>query len=266
MLKWSRWLVKGFFLVFTFYFVTSFNTKQEQTILVSENHTPDVNTIRKVEFEQSMKSFYNSMEGESYGLNYDSFNYAMVGYLSLLDQNKINNENYLSIIDFTKPSNEKRFYTIDLDQKKIIYHTYVAHGSNTGMVFASKFSDKPNSHQSSLGFYITGKTYVGSKGFSLKLHGDEYGYNKNMYERAVVIHTANYVSESVANTQGRLGRSWGCPVLPENVYKPIINTIKNGSVIFAYYNDKTYLNSSKYLDMEKAIRFLNTKNHKYFSA
>ena len=110
MLKWSRWLVKGFLLVFTFYFVTSFNSKQVKTIAVSEIHSADVNSIRKVEFDQSLKSFYQSLEAETYGLNYESFNYAMVGYLSLMNQQKISNENYLSIIDFTKPSNEKRFY------------------------------------------------------------------------------------------------------------------------------------------------------------
>lgn len=259
-------LFKAFLLVFSVLFATLFHTKVEQTVVDVEKNHLAFNTFTKAEFDQTMQSFYQSLNAKNYDLSFQPFHYAMMGYYAMLDSDKLSNERYVSIIDFTKPSTDKRFYTIDLQQKKIVYHTYVAHGSNTGMNYAEKFSDTHQSHQSSLGFYVTGKTYIGSKGFSLKLHGDEKGYNRNMYDRAIVIHTANYVSEAVAQSQGRLGRSWGCPVLPETEYKPIINTIKNGSLIFAYYNDQTYLNTSKYLNVTKAVQaFAATQNHKYFS-
>lgn len=216
-------------------------------------------------FRQSIKAFYQDLNAFKFKLDYQAFSYAITGYYNMLSKQRLTNDRYLSIIDFTKPSYEKRFYTIDLIEKKIIYHTYVAHGSHTGMVYAKYFSDRHYSRQSSLGFYVTGRTYVGSKGFSLKLHGDETSYNKNMYDRAIVIHSADYVSASVARNQGRLGRSWGCPVLPETVYKPIINTIKNGSLIFAYYNDRTYLNSSKYLNINKAVTMFQSQNQTPFS-
>ncbi len=267
MLTRKTLVFKTLLLVMTWYFATSFQTTQTPLVkLVEPPEFLAVNSFTKIEFEQSMQTFYQSLKADKYDLNFKAFNYAMMGYYSMLGQNKLANERYVSIIDFTKPSNEKRFYTIDLNQMKIIYHTYVAHGRNTGTVYAEKFSDVPQSHQSSMGFYVTGKTYMGNKGFSLKLHGDEAGYNKNMYDRGIVIHTADYVSDDIARAQGRLGRSWGCPVLPETVYKPIIYKIKNGSMIFAYYDDPTYLRTSKYLNTEEALAVFRAQNHSRFSA
>lgn len=201
--------------------------------------------------DRDIEIIYDSLHAQSFDLDFVAFKYALIGYSSLLKEKKITNERYISIIDFNKTSDKKRFYTIDLDSMKIIYHTYVAHGKNSGSEKAQRFSDKHQSRQSSIGFYITGETYMGSKGFSLKLHGNEAGYNKNIYDRGVVIHTENYVSKDYLRRNGRLGRSWGCPVLPANIYKEVINTIKGGSVIFAYYNDKKYLHSSKYLKKVK---------------
>jgi hypothetical protein len=119
---------------------------------------------------------------------------------------------------------------------------------------ASKFSNRVNSNQSSLGFYVTGETYVGSKGFSLKLDGTEREYNSKMRERGVVIHEAEYVSEAWIKKYGRLGRSFGCPALPKELSKEVINVIKNRTVVFAYFNDETYLNTSSYLNVESLLR------------
>lgn len=198
-------------------------------------------------FEHSIKKIYKQIQGDIYGLDYNAFRYAYIGYQNMKIQNKLNEKRLLSIIDFTKNSSQKRFYTIDLENQLILYHTFVAHGKKTGIETATYFSDKNDSNKSSLGFYVTGKTYNGDAGFSLKLHGDERNYNSNAYKRGIVIHTAEYMDESFLKKNRRFGRSLGCPVLPASIYKDVIETIKEGTLVFAYYNNKQYLSSSKYL-------------------
>jgi hypothetical protein len=176
----------------------------------------------------------------------------------LQHQGKLSAKNLLSIIDFTKPSSKKRLYIIDLKQLSLKYYTYVSHGKNTGEDKAEKFSNIMHSNQSSIGFYLTAETYTGSKGYSLKLDGIEKGYNDNLRNRAVVMHEADYVSENWIKQNGRLGRSQGCPALPVEISKDVINCIKNATPIFAYYNDITYLNTSPYLRLEVLLNLLNT--------
>ena len=175
-------------------------------------------------------------------------------------QRKLNDKDLFSIIDFTKDCNTKRFYTIDLEKMKILYYTYVAHGKKSGERIPTSFSDVVESNKSSIGFYITGDTYNGSNGYSLMLHGDEKGYNSNLAKRSVVIHTADYANENYIARNGRMGRSLGCPVLPENIYKQVINTIKEKTMIFAYYNDAKYLKTSKYLNLLKLIENTDTES------
>ncbi len=198
--------------------------------------------------EDSLQHLYSAIGLEKYDLPYDVFKYGMIGYFSLRQTGKLSDKRLLSIIDFSKSSTKKRFYTIDLDTYQVIYHTYVSHGRNTGEDLAKTFSNTIHSNQSSLGFYITAETYVGSKGYSLKLDGVEKGYNDNLRERAVVMHSAEYVSEGWIKKYGRLGRSQGCPALPTAIARKVIDTIKDHTVIFAYYNDNTYLNESSYLN------------------
>jgi len=207
--------------------------------------------LKKVEL--NIKDLYNELNAAQYDLSFEAFRYAYIGYQSLRKQHRLNEKDLFSIIDFTKDSSSKRFYTIDLEKMKIVYYTYVAHGRNSGEIKSSSFSDAMESNKSSIGFYITGTTYIGSKGFSLMLYGDEKGYNSNLAKRAVVIHTANYANENYIARTGRMGRSLGCPVLPENIYKQVIETIKEKTMIFAYYNDAKYLSSSKYLNVLKLI-------------
>lgn len=153
----------------------------------------------------------------------------------------------LTIIDYSLPSTQRRLWVVDMAKKKIIYHTHVAHGSGSGGNQAKVFSDKPGSYQSSLGLFVTGSTYQGKHGLSLKLHGLEKGINGNAERRAIVVHGAHYVSEGIAKQMGRLGRSWGCPALNTKLSTPIIQTIKNGSLVFAYYPDEKWLRNSKFL-------------------
>jgi hypothetical protein len=201
-------------------------------------------------FEDSLVNLYGAIELQEKGLSYDAFRYAMIGFYTLKDDGRLNERNIISIIDFTKPSTEQRFYTIDLDRKSILYYSLVSHGKNTGENVAANFSNVVHSNQSSLGFYITGETYVGSKGYSLKLDGIESGVNDKMRERAVVMHEADYVSEYWIRKYGRLGRSQGCPALPKAISRNVINTIKNKTLVFAYFNDDRYLSNSNYLDVD----------------
>lgn len=203
--------------------------------------------------ELNIKELYNELNAAQYDLSFTAFRYAYIGYQTMKKQHRLNNKELFSIIDFTKDCNSKRFYTIDLEKMKIVYYTYVAHGKKSGERMATSFSDAIESNKSSIGFYITGNTYNGGNGYSLMLHGDEKGYNSNLAKRSVVVHAADYANEDYIARNGRMGRSLGCPALPENIYKQVIETIKEKTMIFAYYNDAKYLKTSKYLNVLKLI-------------
>ncbi|HMG90276.1 MAG TPA: murein L,D-transpeptidase catalytic domain family protein [Chryseolinea sp.] len=225
-------------------------TNDRVAVIHHSETIPALKDLNPTTFMDSMSRLYDVMDLQKYELSFDAFKYGMTGYLSLLREGKLNNKGLLTIIDFTKSSNSKRFYTLDLINLAVKFHTYVSHGKNTGEVMAKSFSNTVHSNQSSLGLYVTGETYVGSKGYSLKLDGMEKGYNDKIRERAVVMHNAEYVSEHWIRKYGRLGRSQGCPALPNEIGKKVIDTIKNHTVIFAYYDDTAYLSSSPYLNPE----------------
>jgi len=175
------------------------------------------------------------------------FELAITGYLNLKETEQLTNTQYLSIVDFSLASTEKRFWLINLENSKVVYHSLVAHGRNTGQNMAKYFSNKFSSYQSSLGFYVTGGTYLGKHGLSLYLHGKDKGYNDHAKKRAIVMHGADYVSEQFIKMHGRLGRSLGCPALPMNNYKEIINTIAGGTCLFLYYPSNEYIKKSTVL-------------------
>ncbi|MEQ1554500.1 MAG: murein L,D-transpeptidase catalytic domain family protein, partial [Ferruginibacter sp.] len=198
--------------------------------------------------EKMVFKIYDSLKLNNVGLSQNVFNYALKGFEYLKAKCKIVNDHIISIVDFTKPSSQKRLFVIDLNNYKILFKTYVAHGQGSGEVMASKFSNVPESLQSSLGFYSTANTYVGKNGFSLKLNGLEKGINDRASERSIVIHGADYVCESYIQSQGFIGRSWGCPAIPEKLNKPIIEKIKNGSCLFIFSENNKYLHTSKILN------------------
>jgi hypothetical protein len=152
----------------------------------------------------------------------------------------------LTVIDYSLPSNKQRMWVFDVRNERLLYNTYVAHGKNSGLI-AHNFSNRESSKQSSLGTYITKGTYIGHKGYSLNLQGLEHGFNDNAYNRRVVIHGAWYVEPDFIRKTGRAGLSWGCPAIAQTLAKPVINTIKNGSVIFAYFPDRNFLKHSNYI-------------------
>lgn len=190
---------------------------------------------------------YDSLRLNSLGLTKQAFDYAVKGFSSLRAMGKLNNDSIISIIDFTLSSVKKRLFVIDIKNYKILYNTYVAHGRNSGTEFAKEFSNDPDSYKSSLGFYVTQNTYKGEHGFSLHLEGEEKGINDNAYSRSIVMHCAPYVNENFIRRKGYIGRSLGCPALPQKVYKPIIERIKNGTCLFLYSPDVYYLSHSAFL-------------------
>lgn len=153
----------------------------------------------------------------------------------------------LTIVDYSKPSTEPRLWVIDLKDLQVIYHTLVAHGQNSGWNVPTSFSDNPRSLESSIGVYLTGSAFFGRHGEALHLNGLDRGYNDTAAARAIEIHAADYVSAEFARLHGRLGRSWGCLAVNPQVALPIINEIKNGTVLFAYYPDRSWLSHSVFL-------------------
>lgn len=192
-------------------------------------------------------SAFDSLHLNTLGLSKQAYDYAIRGFKTLLYMGKLNNDSIISIVDFSLSSAKKRLFVIDLKNYKVLFNTYVAHGRNSGAEYAKKFSNSIESNESSLGFYITGDTYDGEHGYSLRLEGEEKGINDNAYKRSIVMHSADYVNENFIKCKGYIGRSLGCPAIPEKVYKPIINQIKDGSCLFIYSPNNYYISHSNFL-------------------
>ena len=160
----------------------------------------------------------------------------------------------LTLIDYSLPSTEPRLWVFDVATGKMLFKELVAHGRNTGENMATDFSDTMNSRQSSLGLFVTRDTYVGSNGYSLRMDGLEPGFNGKAMERAIVMHGAPYVNETLARQQGRIGRSWGCPALREAIARDVIDTVRGGGVVFSYYPDQEWLTASRFLHCPSAAK------------
>ena len=177
----------------------------------------------------------------------DLFGLALSAAKCAVRSGTVANPSTLTVIDYSKPSTEKRLWVFDLRSQEMVYEELVAHGQGSGGNVPTLFSNDPETHRTSLGLFVTGDTYVGKNGYSLRLDGLDRGFNDHARERAIVMHGAPYVSAEFAQTQGRLGRSWGCPALPETVARDVIDRVKGGGLIFAYYPDQEWLNASQYL-------------------
>lgn len=198
-------------------------------------------------FDQYVNTLYQAAQLQQAGLAFDVFEKAVTGYTNLkLNKLVPENSSVLTVIDFTRSSREKRMWIVDLLNRQLIMNTWVAHGSGSGDEMANNFSDRNDSHQSSLGFYVTDKPYIGKHGRSLYLDGMDEGFNGSARMRSIVLHGANYVSQAAINEQGFLGRSFGCPAVAPKLVNKIINTIQGKTVIFINGNDLSY--TSKYLD------------------
>lgn len=206
--------------------------------------------LNEARVEACIETVYNRIDFSGHDrLAYDVFAKAYRGYLNLRNSNKLNSaKEILTVCNFDLPSTADRMWIIDLATGKVLFNTYVAHGMGSGEDCAQAFSNTVNSHQSSLGFYVTGDTYQGDHGLSLKLNGMDPGYNDAAMERGIVVHGADYVSEQFIAGNERLGRSWGCPAVAESLKEPVINTINGGTCVFIYYPDNRYLQSSAWIN------------------
>jgi len=191
---------------------------------------------------------YDSLQLEKKGLKKEAFRYAYAGYKKLEEEGKLNKEGIITICDFSQSSRRKRLYLIDLNECKLLLNTYVAHGRNSGGEYARKFSNRPESRQSSLGFYTTKRSYYGGHGLALTLSGLEPGFNDKAEKRKIVVHGSQYIGDNYRRWGKYMGRSFGCPAIPMKQSKILINTIKDGSCLFIYHPSKNYLAGSKILN------------------
>jgi hypothetical protein len=159
----------------------------------------------------------------------------------------VTNPSTLTVIDYSRPSTAERLWVFDLRSRELVYEELVAHGQGSGGNLATQFSNEPETHATSLGLFVTADTYVGKNGYSLRLDGLDRGFNDRARDRAIVMHGAPYVSTDFVRAQGRLGRSWGCPALRNAVARDVIDLVKGGGLVFAYYPDQEWLSASKYL-------------------
>ena len=215
---------------------TNLESINQNTVIATETD----NKPQKVTLD--VKSVYDSLNIKG-KIDYSIFQKAYLGYVQIPNKNP----GVLVIIDYSKPSNEERFYVLDLNKKKLVYSTRVAHSKNSGLEIPLEFSDDPNSYQSSLGFFVTLGEYNGAYGYSLRLKGLEENINANAEDRAIVIHGGDIVEDEYIKKFGFAGRSLGCPVLPHSLTREIIDFIKHGRVLFIYGNDEEYVDNSAYL-------------------
>ncbi|HMH22703.1 MAG TPA: murein L,D-transpeptidase catalytic domain family protein [Puia sp.] len=187
---------------------------------------------------------YDRMSLEQEGLSQEAFEYAWRGYHNLLKKGLIKRKSVLSICDFSQSSCSKRMYVIDVRHKKLLYRTYVAHGKNSGDEYASSFSNEPESFKSSLGFYVTKKTYYGRNGLSLRIQGVDTGFNDQASKRNIVLHGSGYVGDQYLQNNGIIGTSLGCPAIPAIMSPRIIRSVRNGSCLFIYHPTEKYLTES----------------------
>lgn len=224
-------------------------TKKESISTKKIELLTDTRSEKATNVGSSSEALYKAIIFEpDHELNYEVFSKALTGFENLKKAGLLAQDSHLlTVCDFSMSSNTKRLWVIDMNEKKVLFNSLVAHGKNTGEEFAANFSNTESSLQSSLGFYITDATYDGDNGYSLRLLGMDKGFNDAAYRRAIVMHGADYVSEDFAAAHKRIGRSWGCPAVPRALTQPIINTIKGRNCLFIYYPDQNYLSSSEWL-------------------
>lgn len=191
---------------------------------------------------------YSELNLSAYGLTSEVFQLALTGHRKLVAAGQLENSGILTIVDFSQSSKNKRMYVIDFREHKLLFNTLVAHGRNTGEEYAKKFSNELGTLKSSLGFFVTKNHVMGATvGLSLIIQGVEKGFNDNAISRQIIMHGAEYATEDFIRKTGRLGRSYGCPSLPPDLIKPVIDIIENGSCLFIYYPDPDYLQKSTLL-------------------
>jgi|SRR6185312_968172 len=224
---------------------TSAGTKQPAAIATTTQK--QTQAPEKDVFAGYVSDIYQAAHLQQTGLDINVFRKALTGFLNLKKDNMLSaNSSMITVVDLSKPSHEKRMWIVDVLNKTLVLNTWVAHGQGSGDDLANNFSNNNESHQSSLGFYLTDDVYVGKHGRSLRLNGLDQGFNDAARSRDIVVHAAPYVSQQTIDQLGRLGRSFGCPAVSPEVSDLVINTIKGKNVLFINGNDAAY--TSKYLN------------------
>ena len=231
--------------------------KKEVTIIefgnpskIEDEKVAEINS-KSILFINHLNKVYEDALLKEANLALPVFEKAIIGFYNLNNNHILNQDKQIiTVIDFTRPSSEKRMWIIDLKNNKLLLNTYVAHGQGSGENLANSFSNIEESHQSSLGFYVTSETYIGKHGLSLRLDGHDKGINDKARNRAIVVHGASYVSESFIKSTGRLGRSFGCPAVPVELTDKVITLIKDKTCLFINGNTNSY--QSKFLNQEMA--------------
>jgi hypothetical protein len=222
------------------FLLLSFGKDSKNTAELKTVTTKSIAKVEKVAIDLKIENAYHALKPNNFALpEIKIFSEALKGFY-LLKERGVVQKDILTLIDFSLSSNTKRLWVIDLSSNTILFQSLVAHGRNTGEEFASAFSNSNSSFKSSLGFYATGEIYQGKHGASLRLDGLERGVNDKARERGVVVHGADYVSESFIRNHKRLGRSQGCPALPVELTNEIIQTIKNKSCLYIYHPSRSF--------------------------
>ena len=219
----------------------------DATPLVKSNTIVTDAVAEEAAIEAESSLIYDSLQLDDLGLNRSAMKYAFKGFKTLVKKGLVANDNILTVCDFSQPSSKKRMYIIDVKNYEVLVNTYVAHGKNSGLQSASQFSNIHESLQSSLGFYVTKSTYFGKHGLSLRLDGKDKGYNDQAESRAIVVHGAEYIGDHRLGA-AYMGRSFGCPAVPQHQAAKVINLIKDGTTLFIYHPSASYLHGSRILN------------------
>jgi len=228
-------------------FLLSFAPVTQARIRNANHVNFPITTSIEPSYKKLSRLLYDSLRLEDFGLSLQAFEFAYKGYQKLENKKAIHTRGILTICDFSKSSFKKRMYIIDVVNYKILMNTFVAHGKNSGGEYAKRFSNKAKSLASSLGFFITKNIYFGKHGMSLKLSGVEPGFNDKAEKRAVVVHGARYIGDARMHSD-YMGRSFGCPAVPQAQAAKVINLIKDGTCLFIYHPSANYLHGSKLLN------------------
>lgn len=245
--KFTWFLLVAFAVLVQLSFVAVKNSHAKKLALNDTNSIQTVGTVAvtaATSFLAKNLAVYDSLHLEEQGLSKTVFEMALKGMDKLVQAGITQKDNIIAIADFQQPSTNKRLYIIDLDNYELKFRTWVAHGNKSGKIMAERFSNRVSSNQSSPGFYVTRNTYQGKHGYSLRLEGVEQGINDNASRRAIVMHGADYVNPNIIPKLGYIGRSQGCPAIPMNLHRPVIDQLKDGACLFIYSPSETYTKRS----------------------
>jgi hypothetical protein len=244
-MKRRLWLAVTLLIIFSCAIISSRSATVKKAGLIVKKEAKA--KIVRSAYATYVSDIYQTAGLKTAGLDYDVFEKAITGFYNLKQNKKLPaSSSVITVVDFNKASTVKRMWIVDLHKKLMLLNTWVAHGQGSGNDMATQFSDKNESHQSSLGFYVTDDVYYGKHGRSLRLDGMDAGFNAHARARAVVLHAADYVCENTIKQLGRLGRSFGCPAVSPEVSNQIIDLIKGHNMLFVNANVSGY--SSKYLN------------------